>query len=258
MCGLFVADLFSYGRVQVGNGGGASHVEGTASQSRRDPPWVIGLLAKDQRESQVGDAMLERFPDREFAVATDCLCDPFDAPVGSEVFAWGGRSRAVTVQLLLVLPMFYLSDRPQQNYVTGHLDGNPLVSRRLTVDHRSEYVDTTSMDYVPCDHHRRMVTTDHARAILQMVHQWPANWKTLGCKVLQMVGLTNQVQLPYRDWNMRQITYFEFFHIHVLGEVAKFSNYMLAWLQQYDPDLVRRALILWIRKNDCVHREGHR
>ena len=84
------------------------------------------------------------------------------------------------------------------------------------------------------------MTSDHSREMLRMVNQWKGihGWSGLGEKVLQMVGLTNQEHLPYRDWAMREITEYEYVHLMLLGVINKFIIFLLAWIQTFDPDLV--------------------
>jgi len=200
----------------------------------------MSLLTKNHSENQLGDVLAVQFPKREFAVMTDCLCDPDLAPPGGTVYTFGDRRRGIRQEILLVIPLSYLSDRPQQTYVTGSLAGNPLVNCRETLDHRTEFLDPTSMDYVPADHHSRMVSTQHARALLQMTSLWKENygWVGLAERVLQMAGMTNQEHLPYRDWAMREITEHEYMHLVMMNFVGKCNLVKIAWIQTMDPNLV--------------------
>ena len=189
------------------------------------------------------------------AIVTDCLCERVEAAWNAPSYSWGSRTKSTRHEIVLLTVSFCMSDMPEQQWATGRLTGNPIVNHRLTLEHKEEFLDPDDPHYVPCDHHKRFFTTDHARTALEMVQEWRKGngWKGLSEEVLQMLGMTDQRSLPYGAWNMAAITYFEYAHLFMMGVMSKCIDHLLDWVQTQDPDLVR--FMPSFRRGSRVHRQ---
>ena len=221
-------------------------------QARRVAPHLIALLRKDQGEHQVGAILQREFADRALAVRTDCLVDVASAPPDAPVYRWGAVSYAVRPELLVVLPVLYMSDLPQQRFATGRMEGSPLTDNRLTLEHRHQFVDPTVPGHLPAQHHRRMLDSGHVNAMLRMIRRWSRHGghaAVIG-HTHSLIGIARHSVLPYGGWNMMLTTQHDFAHLFMLGATSKFCVWLHTWMQRSDTQLVRRqGTVLFVTRH---------